>query len=112
MSDMMVIKQQVGDDGTVTLHLTPGTQVEITVKELKPAPQLNLTPEEEAELDAELEMLLSDPTTFTGLGLTASEIAKSPEIGSWAHRTDIKDSVEFVNNMRKERKLRRMTRED
>ncbi|MCA0455776.1 MAG: hypothetical protein LCI00_17500 [Chloroflexi bacterium] len=112
MSDMMVIKQQVGDDGTVTLHLTPGTQVEITVKEIIPTPPLDLTPEEEAALDAEFQALINDPTTFTGLGLTAGEIAKSPAIGAWAHRTDIKDSVEFVNNMRKERKLRRANRNE
>lgn len=111
MTDMMVITQQVGEDGTVTLHLTPGTQVEIRIKELSPKPELNLTPQEEAELDAELQKLLNDPATFRGRGLTAGEIAKSPAIGMWAHRTDINDSVEFVNNMRKERKLRRSNRE-
>jgi len=107
MTDMMVITQQVGDDGTVILHLTPGTQVEITVKEIAPTPELDLTPEQEAELDAELQRLLSDPTTFKGLGLTAGEIAESPAIGIWQDREDMKDSVTWVAKMRRESQERR-----
>src|SRR5437762_3659765 len=46
-------------------------------------------------------------TSVTGvqtcaLPISAAEIAKSPAIGTWAHRTDIKDSVEFVNNRSEE----------
>jgi hypothetical protein len=108
---MMVIKQQVGDDGTVTLHLTPGTQVEITIKELTPTPQLNLTPEEEAALEAEFQALINDPSTFTGLGLTVGEIAKSPAIGIWQDRDEMRDSVEWVANMRRERQERRNKRD-
>jgi len=111
MSDMMVIKQQVGDDGKVTLHLTPGTQVEITVKEITPTPQLNFTPEEEAAVEAEFQALINDPTTFKGLGLAAGEIAKSPAIGIWQDRDDMKDSVEWVANMRRERQQRRNQRD-
>ena len=108
---MMVIRQQVGDDGTVTLHLTPGTQVEITIKELTPTPQLNLTPEEEAALEAEFQALINDPSTFTGLGLTTGEIAKSPAIGIWQDRDEMRDSVEWVANMRRERQERRNKRD-
>jgi hypothetical protein len=106
MSDMMVITQQVGEDGTVTLHLTPGTQVEITIKELSSTGQLNLTPEEEADLEAEFQALINDPTTFKGLGLTAAEIAKSPAIGIWQDREEMKDSVAWVAKMRCERRKR------
>ncbi len=111
MSDMMVITQKVGEDGTVTLHLTPGTQVEITVKEIPSPPELKLTAEEEAELDAELQRLLNDPTTFRGLGLTAGEIAKSPAIGVWQDREDMKDSVAWVTKMRRESRERRAKRD-
>ncbi len=55
---MMIITQQVGEDGTVTLHLTPGSQVEITVKELTSTPPLTLTPEEEAALEAKFQALI------------------------------------------------------
>lgn len=111
MSDMMIIKQQVGEDGTVTLHLTPGSQVEITVKEIVSNPPLNLTPEEEAALDAEFQALMNDPTTFTGLGLTAGEIAKSPTIGIWQDRGDMKNAVEWVAQNRLERRERRNKRD-
>ena len=111
MTDMMVMIQQVGEDGTVTLHLTPGTQVEITVKELTPTPELTLTPEEEADLEAEFQALINDPTTFKGLGLTAGEIAKSPAIGIWQDREEIKDSVEWVAKMRRESRERRLKRD-
>ena len=111
MTDMMVMIQQVGEDGTVTLHLTPGTQVEITVKELTPTPELTLTPEEEADLEAEFQALINDPTTFKGLGLTAGEIAKSPAIGIWQDREEIKDSVEWVAKMRREHRERRFKRD-
>jgi hypothetical protein len=63
-----------------------------------------LTPEEEAELEA----LRANPE---GMGLTAEEIARSPEIGLWKDRTDIIDSVDFVNEMRRQSGERRMKRD-
>lgn len=113
MTDMMIITQRVGEDGTVTLHLKPGTQVEITVKELTPTlvAQPDLTPEEEAALEAEFQALINDPTTFTGLGLTAGEIAKSPAIGIWEDREEMRDSVAWVEKMRRERRERRKKRD-
>ena len=104
MTDMLVIKKHVGDDGTIVLHLTPGSEVEITVKEFIPAVQPDLTAEEEAALDARLSELLNDPTTFSGLGLTAAEIANSPEFGAWANRTDIEDGAAYVEKLRSKKR--------
>ncbi|MBC7809707.1 MAG: hypothetical protein H7175_01095 [Burkholderiales bacterium] len=65
---------------------------------------------DEQDYDAELEELLSDKN-LNGLGLTAEEIVKSPAIGIWAHRTDMADSVEYVAEMRRKKRERRMSRE-
>ena len=32
--------------------------------------------------------------------MTGTELAKSDSVGAWAHRTDIVDSTEFVNELR------------
>jgi hypothetical protein len=63
-----------------------------------------LSSEEEAELAA----LMMYPN---GMGLTAAEIAQSPEVGIWKDRTDIKDSVDFVNDMRRQSRERRLNRD-
>jgi hypothetical protein len=115
MSDMIVIDAEVGEDRKLVVQLPPDApqgQVRVTVEKITPHDQPELTPEEEVALDAEFEALINDPKTFTGLGLTAEEIAKAPEICSWAHRTDIADSAEFVENMRRNSRLRRQRRED
>ena len=65
---------------------------------------------DEQDYDAELEELLSDKY-LNGLGLTADEIAKSPVIGIWKDRADMADSVEYVAEMRRKRRERRMSRE-
>lgn len=36
-----------------------------------------------------------------GRGLTAEEIARSPEIGAWADDPDIKSGAEYVENLRR-----------
>jgi hypothetical protein len=108
MSDLIVIEDQVGENGELTLyHLPPGTRVRVSVEPLESTPAPQPTPEEEAAAQAELEALLNDPVTYTGLGLTAEEIARSPEIGAWAHRTDIQDSVAFIKEQRRKRRERR-----
>lgn len=115
MSDMIIIDAEIGEDGRLNLQLPPDAphgQVRITIEKVAPQQPSELTPEEEAALDAELEALLKDPKTFTGLGQTAEEIAQSPEIGAWSHRTDITDSAEFVEKMRRNSRLRRTRRED
>ncbi len=50
-----------------------------------------MTDEEEAALDADIEELLKEKN-LRGKGLTAGEIARSPEIGIWKDRTAIEDA--------------------
>ncbi|MBE2270095.1 MAG: hypothetical protein IAE80_17795 [Anaerolinea sp.] len=117
MVDKLIYEQKVsvGEDRKLVIEIqlpedTPvGEEVTVSVTQPKPIPtEPELTPEEEAALDAELEALLNDPTTFTGLGLTAEEIAKSPEIGMWADR---EDSVAWVQEQRRKRRERRLNRD-
>ncbi len=110
MATIIAIEEEVGADGQVILHLPPGQRVRITVEEAPPQPQL--TPEEETAMDAEIEAILASPDFGKGLGLRSDEIARLPEVGSWAHRTDIVDSVEYVQELRRQRRNRRLNRED
>lgn len=114
MSKIITFDAEVKDDGTLTIQLPPDAprgQVRITVEQTSPA----LSPEEQAAYeiayDPELEALLTDES-LRGLGLTAEEIAKSPEIGIWADRTDMIDSVEFIAEMRRKNRERRLNRND
>lgn len=115
MSDMIVIDTEVGEDGKLVVQLPPDGpqgQVRVTIEKIEPIHQPELTAEEEAALDAEFEALMSDPKTFTGLGLTAEEIANSPEFGIWKDREDMKDPVEWVTRMRRQSTERRLKRDD
>ena len=108
MSDILIIEGEATDDGELILQLPPDRprgRLRITIESAPENPELS-----DADYDAELEELLNDDNPY-GLGLTADEIAKSPEIGAWAHRTDITDSVEFIAEQRRKRRERRMNRD-
>lgn len=105
MSDVIIFEETVGEDGKLVLHIPPEGphgRVKVTVEPVHQSKQGELTPQEAAELQAEIERLVSGE----GEGLTAAEIARAPEIGAWKHRTDITDSVEFVEQMRRARQER------
>ncbi|MBZ0298974.1 MAG: hypothetical protein K8J31_04490 [Anaerolineae bacterium] len=110
MSDMITIQGQVTEDGQLIVQLPPdaprGT-VQVTVKRIR-----QYTPEEEAAADAEFMAMMNDPATFTGTGLTVAEIMDSPLYGIWANREDVPDSAEYVAEMRRRSRERRMHRED
>lgn len=110
MTDKLVFEETVGEDGKLTLQLPPGAprgHIRITVEAVEPPA---LSPEEEAALDAEIAELLSDEN-LQGLGQIAEEIAHAPEIGIWKDRTDITDSVEFVEALRRRRRQARSSRD-
>jgi hypothetical protein len=106
MTDKFVIDSIIDEVGVARFPPdAPRGNVRFIIEPLDaqaPAPQPELSPEEEAELDAEIAALLTDEA-LRGQGLTAAEIARSPEIRAWKHRTDITDSVEFVAKLREER---------
>jgi hypothetical protein len=114
MSDKFVIDGVIDEDGVA--HFPPDAprgKVRFTIEpvaETQPAADEQLSPEEEAALDAELKALLT-PEALRGQGLTAEEIARSPEIGLWKDRTDITDSVEFIAKMREKNRRRRLHRD-
>jgi len=108
MSDMVIVNGKIDENGQLIVQLPPDAPqggVEVIIKKRVPYASPELTPEEEAALDAELEALMSDPQTFTGLGLTAAEIAQSPEIGSLG--IDFPDGATYVENLRQNKRARR-----
>jgi len=110
MSDMVIVDGTIDENGQLIVQLPPDApqgDVEVIIKRRVPYTEPELTPEEEATLDAELEALMNDPTTFTGLGLPMSEILKSPAIGIWKDRDDTRDSVAWVADMRRKRRSHR-----
>lgn len=115
MSDIVIVKGDVSEDGKLNVELPPDAprgEVEVVVRKVSSDEKLRLTPEDEAALEAEISVLLSDPKTFTGLGLTAEEIAKSPAIGIWKDREDMADPVAYLAEMRRRSRERRLKRED
>lgn len=112
MTDRFVTEEIVGEDGKLVLQLPPDAphgRIRVTI-EAASASEPSLSPEEEAALDAEIAALLTDEA-LRGQGLTAAEIAKSPAIGIWKDRTDITDSVEFVEEMRRQSNRERLERD-
>lgn len=114
MSDMVIVDGKIDENGQLIIQLPPDApqgDVEVTIKKRVTYTPPELTPEEAAALDAEFEALMSDPKTLTGLGLTAEEIANSPEIGIWKDREDMKDPVAWVAEMRRKSRERRLKRD-
>src|SRR4051812_47565256 len=103
MTDKFTTEAIVGADGKLVVQLpadTPRGHIRVTVEAVPAENTAPLTAEEEAALDAELRELLTDEN-LRGQGKTAAEIARSPAIGIWKDRTDMNDSIEFVNEMRR-----------
>ncbi len=112
MTDKFVLEETVGEDGKIVLQLPPSAprgRIRITI-EPTPSAEVQLSPEEEAALDAEIAELLSDEN-LRGKGLTAGEVLKSPAIGIWKDREDITDSVEYVHALRRRNHRERQQRD-
>ena len=112
MTTPIILRGHVDEAGHLVVELPPDAPrgaVEVRLLPLEEKAPEDMT---EEELDAALAALRADPTTFTGLGLRSDEIARSLDVGAWAHRTDIVDSVDYVQEMRRQRRNRRLNRED
>lgn len=113
MTDKFVIEENIGTDGRLVLQLPPDAprgRIRITLEAVESVTNPQLSPEEEAVLDAEIEVLLT-PENLHGQGQTAAKIAAAPEIGIWKNREDIVDSVEFVESMRRQSQRERLSRD-
>ena len=114
MSDIVIVDGKIDENGQLIVQLPPDApqgDVEVTIKKRTIYLTPELTPEEEAALDAEFEALMRDPQTFTGLELPMGEIIKSPAIGIWKDREDTQDSVAWIEEMRRKRRERRLKRD-
>ncbi|MFN8372006.1 MAG: hypothetical protein U0694_03900 [Anaerolineae bacterium] len=110
MTDTVIIESEVGEDGTLIIQLPPDSprgRVRVIVEPVMEHPTAFDEPVPDDVYDPELEVLLSDPTTLSGLGLTAEEIAKSPQIGIWADCEEMADPVAYLAEQRRKRKERR-----
>lgn len=109
MAETLILEEEFS--GEITLRFPPNKRLRIQVYELNDETTNQPDPAEEVAAQAEIDALLNDPLTFTGLGLTAEEIARSPDIGAWAHRHDITSGAEFINAQRSAKKERRLRRD-
>jgi hypothetical protein len=113
MTDKLDIEYNIGEDGKVEFRLPPDTvrgRVRISIEPLEEATSEPEIDPNDPDYDPELEALLTDEN-LRGQGLTAEEIANAPEIGIWKDRTDMGDSVEYVERMRRESTQHRLDRE-
>ncbi len=88
MKTALCVEGEITEDGQLLVDLPPELprgRVMLT---------LELVPEDEPELTDE---------DLQGLGLTAEEIAKSPEIGAWAGDPEVPSGAEYVENLRRPR---------
>jgi len=86
MKTPLIMEGEITEDGHLLVDLPP---------ELPPGRvvvTLELVPEDDLELSDE---------DLTGTGLTAEEIARSPEIGSWSEDPQIQSGTEYVEKLRR-----------
>jgi len=124
MSAIYRFEETVGDDGKITIQLPPDAprHVTITVENAEINghadstadddepyfnPDMEWTAEEQVFLDE-----IADVASRGGLGLTLGDILESDAIGMWADREDMKDSVAWVEEMRRKNYERRIKRRD
>ena len=102
MHDEIILDGEIDEHGRLTVTIPPDAprgKVQVVLRKSAMTAAGSIPSGE----DAALEALLNDPVTFTGLGLTAGEIAASPEFGAWSHRDDIEDGASYVDSVRRSR---------
>lgn len=110
MSDVLIFEETVGEDGKLVLNIPPEGphgRVKITIEPARVETQ-DVEPEDPNDpwYDEQLKLLLTDEA-LKGQGLSSGEIALSPEIGIWADREEMADSVAWVNEQRRKYRERR-----
>lgn len=90
---------------TLKGYITEDGKLEVELPEDHPVGEVNIIIESEKTetewTDEEIAELMRHGEPQTG-----AEIAKSPEVGSWAHK-GIEDSVEWINEQRRKRREKR-----
>jgi hypothetical protein len=104
MTDQIHLETIIHDgDDEITLKLPedkPHGKVRVTIQKIDD----DISQE---ELDAFLKTIFT-PENMYGQGKTAGEMLQSPAIGIWENREDITDSIEFVEEMRRKSRERRL----
>jgi hypothetical protein len=86
MKTALRVEGEITEDGHLILELPPELPRGRVVVTLEPLP------EDDLELTEE---------DLKGAGLTAEEIAASPEIGAWADDKTVPSGAEYVENLRR-----------
>jgi len=81
------VEGEITEDGHLIVNLPPDLPSGRVVVILEPLP------EDDLELTAE---------DLKGAGLTAEEIALSPEIGAWAEEGEVQSGAEYVEKLRRD----------
>ena len=90
MKTPLHVEGEITEDGHLLVDLPPEIPSGRVVLTLELVPE----PEDDLELSDE---------DLRGLGLTAEEIAESPEIGAWADGGEAQSGAEFVERLRRPR---------
>ena len=99
MSEKIIIDGEINEDGELIIKLpsdVPHGAVKVTIE--------STSERTDEDFEAELEALLADETTFTGMGLTMGEIALADEIGILENNQDFPDGETYVEQIRKKRR--------
>lgn len=99
---------EVGEDRKIVLQLPPDAPVgklTFSLTQVETSPEWSA--QDEAAFQAKVAAFFNDPELRYGEGLMSDEIAQAPEVGAWADRADITDSVEFVERMRRAKRIQR-----
>jgi hypothetical protein len=86
MRKTLRVEGEITADGHLLVDLPPELPRGRVVVTLEPLPEDDLVLTEE---------------DLRGAGLTAEEIALSPEIGAWAEDSEVPDGAEYVGNLRR-----------
>jgi hypothetical protein len=86
MKNLLRVEGEITEDGHLRVELPPELPRGRVVVTLEPLPEQDLYLTEE---------------DLRGAGLTAEEIASSPEIGSWAEGGEEPSGAEYVENLRR-----------
>jgi hypothetical protein len=85
MKTAVRVEGEITEDGHLRIDLPPELPRGRVVVTLEPLPEDDLDLAEE---------------DLKGAGLTAEEIAASPEIGAWAEDGEVQSGAEYVENLR------------
>lgn len=93
----ITIEQEVGEDGTLILHVpfSPGEKVQIIIDLIAPIESVD-----DEEFDASYDALVNDPRTYQGTQLSIGEILDRTNAFGILADEDIESGEDYVDKIR------------